>query len=331
MLVMGVVACMFAVAGNLAAQPLKEGRYAPKGWVMVPGGTFTMGSPAAEVGRDDNNADEIQHEVTLNSFYIGEHEVTQAEYQAVMNGKNPSFFDDEDAPVEYLSWFSAVEYCNKRSAQEGLTPAYVINKKAVDPNNESEWTQGQVDGDGPVKWSVTWKRDANGYRLPTEAEWEYACRAKTTTAFNTGASLSAQQANFGYANDSTLAVGSFAPNAWQIYDMHGNVAEWCWDWYGDYPTEAASAPAGDPADPADPAEAASDPADAPATPPSAPAAPASASSNPTGAPAGAFKVVRGGSWATDAQYQRSAYRGWNSPSGLVHRIGFRVVRSTLEN
>jgi formylglycine-generating enzyme required for sulfatase activity len=182
--------------------------------VQIQGGTFTMGSPASETGRKDNEGP--QHQVTVSGFYLGKYEVTQQEYQAVM-GNNPSPKKGDNLPVAAISWIDAVNYCNTRSQKEGLTPAYTIN--------------GSI---------ITWNQNANGYRLPTEAEWEYACRAGTTTAFNTGANISSSQARFSSA--SAIAVGSFAPNQWGLYDMHGNVYEWCWDWQGPYSSENQTTP-----------------------------------------------------------------------------------------
>jgi len=189
-----------------AAQPFAtpERVVAPE-MVRINGGTFMMGSPKNEAGRYDN---EVQHSVTVGSFYMGKYEVTQKEYQAVM-GTNPSGFKGDNLPVEQVSWYDAVNYCNRLSQREGLTPAYTVNGE-----------------------NVTWNQNANGYRLPTEAEWEYACRAGTTTPYSTGKSITSSQANYG--DSKTTAVGSFTPNPWGLYDMHGNVWEWCWDWYDNY-------------------------------------------------------------------------------------------------
>jgi formylglycine-generating enzyme required for sulfatase activity len=144
-------------------------KWFPDGFVLIPAGTFTMGSPASEVDRSSN---ETQHQVTLSSFYMGRYEVTQKEWVAVM-GSNPSYFKGDDLPVEQVSWYDVIDYCNKRSIKEGLTPAYTVSGTTVTCN---------------------WK--ANGYRLPTEAEWEYACRAGTTTPFNTGNNITTAQANY---------------------------------------------------------------------------------------------------------------------------------------
>jgi formylglycine-generating enzyme required for sulfatase activity len=166
----------------------------------------------------------------------------------------------------YVSWLEAVEYCNKRSQKEGLTPAYTINGT-----------------------NVTWNKNANGYRLPTEAEWEYACRAGTTTAYNTGARISNDTGWYGANSDNmTHPVGQKPANRWGLYDMHGNMWEWCWDWYGSYSSGAQT--------------------------------------DPTGASSGSSRVFRGGYWFNSAEYVRSADRYFNDPNYRTDGIGFRLVR-----
>jgi formylglycine-generating enzyme required for sulfatase activity len=242
------------------------------GMVRIPGGTFTMGSPAGEPERDDN---EVQHQVTVSAFYMGKYEVTQREWREVM-GNNPSNFKGDNLPVEYVSWDDAVEYCNRRSQREGLTPAYTINGM-----------------------DVRWNRNASGYRLPTEAEWEYACRAGMTTPFSTGNNITTSQANYdgnypynnnakGIYREKTVNVGSFAPNGWGLYDMHGNVWEWCWDWYGDYMSGTQT--------------------------------------NPAGPSTGAYRVLRGGSWYGLGRFLRSASRGYGAPALRGNVVGFRLAR-----
>ena len=140
-----------------------------KDFVLIEGGTFQMGSPETEAWR---SADETQHTVTVSGFYMSKYELTQKEYEEI-TGNNPSNFSGENLPVENVSWLDAVAFCNARSEKEGLTPAYTID--------------GQ---------KVSWDRSANGYRLPTEAEWEYACRAGTTTPFYMENSPSAEEANY---------------------------------------------------------------------------------------------------------------------------------------
>jgi formylglycine-generating enzyme required for sulfatase activity len=243
--------------------------------VLIPAGEFVMGAdetPEQVVRKIDNHVPDLfqvnpdffkreqpQHRVRITKpFYMGVYAVTQAQYEAVM-GVNPSHFKGVNNPVEMVSWNDAVEFCKKLSAKTGQT-----------------------------------------VRLPTEAEWEYACRAGTTTPFNTGETISTDQANYignftygsgrkGENRKKTVAVGSFAANGFGLYDMHGNVLEWCQDWYdeGYYkksPTE-----------------------------------------DPLGPEKGQGRVLRGGSWAVGPWYCRSALRRGSAPAGGLGDIGFRVV------
>lgn len=257
-------------------------------FVLIPGGTFQMGSPEDEAWRSE---DETQHTVTVSDFYMGIYELTQVEYQKIMK-ENPSSFSGNELPVENVSWLDAVRYCNARSEEEGLTPAYTMD--------------GQ---------NVLWDRGADGYRLPTEAEWEYACRAGTITPFNTENSISADEANYyghypyeiednyftqgnlttkpGQYRQTTVAVDSFSPNAWGLYNMHGNVGEWVWDYYGAYGTETLS--------------------------------------DPTGAETGTLRVYRGGGWNDFAKNMRSAYRATLAENKGSFNIGIRLVRGITGN
>ncbi|MCL2765774.1 MAG: formylglycine-generating enzyme family protein, partial [Treponema sp.] len=272
---------------------------------FIPAGTFTMGSPGTEPDRYD---DEAQYQVRLsNGFYMGKYAVTQEQYEAVMQF-NPSNFttdpldDDiqERRPVEQVSWYHAIAFCNRLSLIEGLTPVYSI--AGMSNNDADAWLHSAVPTSSNAAWNAVeadW--DADGYRLPTEAQWEYACRAGTTTAFNWGTNqITSDQANF-YASDSlyngspagvyrsrTTEVGRFAPNAWGLYDMHGNVWEWCWDWFGTYPTGTVT--------------------------------------DPTGAVSGSGRVLRGGGWNYDGQSLRSAQRVDGSPWDGYYDYGFRLVR-----
>ena len=243
--------------------------------VRIDGGIFTMGSPVTETNREDDEGP--QRRVTVNPFYISKFEITQYEWNLVMEKDNPSWFKGENRPVEQVTWFDTLEFCNALSLKEDLVPAYKINGR-----------------------NISWYRTANGYRLPTEAEWEYAARAGTVTTFHYGNNLDSSMANFngnypyghaprGEFRKETMDVGSFNPNIWGLYDMHGNVWEWCWDWFGEYSQRNTI--------------------------------------NPQGPPTGIYRVLRGGSWYYDAKYLRAAYRYINHPEYSSYNIGFRIVRS----
>ncbi|GHT86643.1 hypothetical protein FACS1894137_12510 [Spirochaetia bacterium] len=262
----------------------------PDDFISIQGGTFIMGSPSSEVDRCD---DEAQHRVTVRGFYMGRYEITQKEYEEVM-GCNPSEFMGAILPVENVSWYDAVEYCNKRSKKEGLHPVYTIDKSRFDPKN---YSPAEFD---TIWWLVTVNQNANGYRLPTEAEWEYACRAGSAGPFSTGNNIITSQANYDgtnpYKNNAkgvyrkkTTTVGSFASNPWGLYDMHGNVWEWCWDWYGKYNTGTQT--------------------------------------DPRGAASGFYRVLRGGGWNSHADNLRSAFRNFESASGKYTNCGFRIARN----
>ncbi len=247
-----------------------------------------MGSPESENWRGD---DESQHEVTVSDFYISPYEITQAEYQQVI-GENPSTFKGNDFPVENISYLETLEFANKKSENEGLTPVYTISDQ-----------------------TITWDRSANGYRLPTEAEWEYACRAGTATPFNLEHSLDADEANFygnypyeieeNYFDNSpltakpgeyrmtTVAVGSFKPNAWGLYDMYGNVNEWCFDIYGAYHTNETD--------------------------------------NAYEAESGTRHVYRVGGWNDFGKNMRSAYRAAAEADMRSYNLGVRLVRNAAES
>jgi formylglycine-generating enzyme required for sulfatase activity len=222
--------------------------------IWVKPGTFTMGSPTSETGL---GFFETQHQVTLtDGFYLGKYEVTQAQWERVM-GSNPSYFKGADKPAEQVSWNDAVDFCNK------LT--------------EMEKNAGRV----PHGMS---------YQLPTEAQWEYACRAGTTTKYSWGNDIDPKLANYRDSGLSkTRAVGSYRTNPWGFYDMHGNVGEWCADGYGKYPTGSVTDPIG------------------------------LESISPS-----QRRVTRGGSWDNYGPNLRSAKRYNSAPyySGLS--IGFRV-------
>ena len=254
--------------------------------VFVKGGKFLMGSPESENWR---SSDETQHEVTLGDFWMARCEVTQREYSALMHD-NPSTFRGDFLPVENVTWLEAVRFCNAKSESEGMTPVYTI--------------------DGA---KVSWNLAADGYRLPTEAEWEYSCRAGTTTPFNVEHSIAVDESNYyghypyeieenyftqhklstrpGVYRGETVKVGSFPPNKLGLYDTHGNVGEFCWDVYAPYAKGK--------------------------------------STNPTGPESGTRRVNRGGGWNDFAKNIRSAYRAAAPQEWRMYNVGFRVARGAV--
>jgi formylglycine-generating enzyme required for sulfatase activity len=240
-------------------------------WVQVRAGAFTMGSPRGEEGRD---RDETQHAVTLTrGFVMQSTEVTQGQFREVM-GYNPSQFSScgAECPVEGVTWHEAAAYANGLSAREGLGACYSCSGS----------------GPGVTCAPVGEPYSCRGYRLPTEAEWEYAARAGTTGPRY--GDLDAVAWHNGNAGGTTHPVRQKQPNGWGLYDMLGNVWEWCHDWSGDYPGGAAR--------------------------------------DPAGPGAGSNRVLRGGSWFTGAGHARAAARTWFTPGHRDGAFGFRTVRSS---
>ena len=265
--------------------------------VYVKGGTFKMGcSPEWK----NCELDELPaHDVKVSDFYIGKYEVTQKQWREVIGTDarqhwyegSSRYGEGDNYPMYYVSWYEAVEFCNKLSELTGRKPVYIIDKTRKDANNESVWEN--VDN---KKWVVTAIPKANGYRLPTEAEWEYAARGgKKSNGYQYSGSNDIEEiawygGNTGNTEDShgkTHPVGTKKANELGIYDMSGNVWEWVFDWYGKYGN--------------------------------------SRQADPKGAVSGVFRVNRGGSWYPGTKYARVFFRGVDISGTNSSFIGFRLA------
>ncbi len=267
-------------------------------FVSVEGGTFTMGSPSSESERD---SDEVEHEVTVDSFYMSRYEITHREYIEFLNEaavsetgqlngnelidmddvdvavvyeegkfsfKGTDYVSSENAPVMEVTWYGAAEYANWLSDKSGLPKVY----KEIGTSVKASWT-------------------VNGYRLPSEAEWEYAARGgNSSNGYKYAGGHSPGEVAWYWSNSGSKVhpVGGKNPNELGLYDMNGNVWEWCWDWYDDYSSGSQS--------------------------------------NPSGPDSGSSRVRRGGSWDSSDRSLRSAYRSSSSPGYSDHNLGFRLVR-----
>ncbi len=273
------------------------------GYAYIPPGIFTMGSPETEPCRDP---DETQHQVTLTrGFYMMQTEMSRQMWADLKEDQpslpadpsNPDYSPTLDHPVQYTNWFEAILFSNLKSLQDGYTRCYYKDAGYTIPVDSSNYTSGGI---------IYWDFYANGYRLPTESEWEYACRAETTGEFScnetnysaencascvSGTLPALEQHCVFCTNDPgiTAEVGSKLPNSWGLYDIHGNLWEWCWDSYGPYPSGPVT--------------------------------------DPTGSVTGSYGVFRGGSWSFPADDVRSASRHYNYLDLRVLNLGFRLVRT----
>lgn len=252
----------------------------PEGFVFIEAGKFK-----------NTKSNFYQYPQAMEGFYIGKYEVTQKEWTEIM-GNNPSHFKGDNLPVEMVSWYDCIEYCNKRSEKEGLEPFYNMNKEKKDSENICQSDE--------IKWTITINETANGYRLPSESEWEYAASGgQESKNYSYSGSDCADDVGFYWKNagDKTLSgdwnwpaieqnnnktspVGSKKPNELGLYDMSGNVREWCWDWYVDEENES-----------------------------------------------GIARVWRGGGIIGDVTCCESTYRGKFEPTGTGYDQGFRVCRN----
>lgn len=248
--------------------------------VLVKGGTFA-----------NKNSNYYEKKEAISSFYIAKYEITQKEWLEIMDN-NPSTFKGDDLPVETVSWYDCIEYCNKRSVKEGLKPYYNINKDKKDPDNRND--------NDSIKCLITINEGANGYRLPSETEWEYASGGgqKTKNFIYSGsdkvddvawywknAGNKPLSGNWNWPaiennKNKTKSVGTKKPNELGIYDMSGNVREWCFDWYIDLNLNS-----------------------------------------------GYLRVCKGGGWIGDEHCCEPSYRGKFDPNGMGSDQGFRVCRN----
>jgi formylglycine-generating enzyme required for sulfatase activity len=301
-------------SGNCATGPTgtANDRCAPTSMNYIPAGTYTMGSPSGELGRETN---ETQHSVTLTrSFFMGQTEVTQAQWKALSGGINPSYFQsttgtvqtttnaNDSGPAEYMDWYAAVAFANARSAAEGLTSCYELTS-CTDATNG--WKDGIHSGCTVATFAGL---TCTGYRLPTESEWEYAARAGTTTAtyggnlsaisgcatlsgtggFVAGTAFSSLAWYNCNAGSRTQAVGSKTANSFGLSDILGNAWEWTGDRYGSYPGTVT---------------------------------------DPLGAATGSNRVSRGGAWGSNGNSARAAYRYAAAPSIRYANFGLRLART----
>ena len=280
-----LILCFMALCMMVSILPIfAQAEQIHDGFILIPDGSFIMGSPDSERERQE---DEVQHEVTISAFWCDPYEVRQDDYERV-TGVNPSHNRGKDLPVENVTWYDAVEYCNRLSESAGLTPVYTM------------------DGN-----TVTWDRSANGYRLLTEAEWEYVARAGTQNIFYGEDQVHSDRYNFEASypylieenyvvrrdpsvvtsryRGRTIAVNELAPNVFGLVHTLGNVSEWCFDYYGAYDLENTT--------------------------------------DPAGATSGHLRINRGGSYIDFGKHLRCAYRSATNPIDPDQNLGFRICRN----
>ena len=269
----------------------------PEGFVKVTGGTVTGSTDYASSDGDYIFVE--GRKVTIQDMYVSDHEVTQAEYAKYCkygsSSPSSSYGVGDNYPAYYVNWYDAVVYCNLRSIDEELTPAYKIGEE-TDP---AKWSRIVGDSEngycGPSSTNSTWNAltydtEADGYRLPTEAEWEYIAReaGKSTTTYSGSDTINDVAWYSSNSSSKTHEVKGKNANSLGIYDMSGNVWEWCWDWYSSISSSTAD----------------------------------------TGASSGSGRVDRGGSWYNNASGCAVSFRSSSNPSSRYGNLGFRVVRSS---
>ena len=292
-LITAILLAVFMLFSGALPAKAAAALFKPANYVLIRGGEFTMGSPEGEVGRAESKAvyqifgleySETQHQVRVSNFSMSRYAVTVAEFRKFVEATG--YQTDAEKGGDSYNWRHGVSGSVRPQSEENHPVVHVSWNDAV----------------AYSKWFST--KTGKHFRLPTEAEREYACRAGSGTPFNTGENLTTDQANYngnypynnnpkGVYRENTVPVNSFAPNAWGLYNMHGKVYEWCSDWYGGTYYDDCKANG--------------------------------TVSNPVGPATGSYRVLRGGRWFSFARYCRSANRSNDAPGGRSSLVGFRLV------